>query len=171
MRTDNALSVDIDGIQDAIRDMQRFEPDLWRRLSSRARRAVISIKNEAAQIYPKGAWTITGGRQKLIAKRGILASIEAEGGSRVDNDWGASDPGVKASLFEFIGKKYSGGRSQVAGLVSSLDRRYRPISQGGRFIWNAYDRDGAGINAELAAEVERAEAELNRRFQSNWAGA
>lgn len=151
-------NIQIDHVKATITALKDFEPDLYKKLNTQIRRELGVIKNIAKGKYPKGEWQV-----QINAKR-ILGSIRTRPGSSDPRQrWGDSDPGVRASIFEFAGSRTTGDTPQAAGLIASLTRRY---GQPGRFLWSAWDEKGKSAITNIERAVKSAERELQARLDA-----
>ena len=154
------LKLELSGIRETIEAIRETEPDIGRRLNKTIREALRVTERGAQQKYPNGAWKIR------INKKALFGELVTAPGVLNPKDWGGSSPGAKANVFEFIGSTYSGDREQVKGLIESLNDRYANISEGGRFVFGAWDERGKLELAKIRTAVKDAERELQRRMDA-----
>lgn len=155
MAQDTAIG--ITGIKATKAALRAFRPDIEKRLNAEIRKALGTTLAAAKGNYPDGAWKL------VLNQRKLLGSIMATPGKRIDNNWGASDPGVKAAIFEFAGSRGMGATPQARGLIESLNRRY---GQPGRFLWAAWDKTGKDVLDRIRTAMLEAERDLQATLDS-----
>jgi hypothetical protein len=150
-------SIGVDGIKGTMRALEAFAPEINKRLKKDIRRALNDTKIRAQAKYPNGAYSVVINRKKP------LGSVMASAGRRIDDDWGASDDGVRAAIFEFAGSNQEGRTPQARGLIKSLNTRY---GQPGRFLWAAWDETGKDVLDRIRTSMLEAERDLQRKLDA-----
>jgi hypothetical protein len=146
------LEFNIGGYSEVMNAIRQTEPAIKKKMDKQIRDALNITKKVAKSTYPAGDWVVK------INKKSLFGSIQTTPGSAYGVDsWANAPAGAKAAIFEFIGTKYSGDRSQVLGTIKSLNDRY---GQPGRFLWGAWDYVGDEVLDRIGNAVKQAEREL-----------
>lgn len=154
------LKFEVGGFREVMEAIRATEPKIRAKMDKEIRSALRDVQRDAKEEYGDGSWVVR------INKRGLFGLIETAPGSLNKKDWGASDPGAKSSLYEFIGAKYSGNRPQVVGLIESLNDRFGNVSSGGRVLWDAWDKNATTVLARIRTAVLAAEKEFQAAMDS-----
>jgi hypothetical protein len=146
------VRLQIDGVTNTIRALRNLAPDLSRRLRASLRGAGNRIASFAdaslARVSPDDAPGAYKTRMRI--KHGeFQVSVYAAT--------------KNAAIFEFAGKANPGGVTpQGAAMISWLNGYASP----GRFLWDAWDQMGGSVQAEMLADIQAAEAELQVRLDA-----
>lgn len=157
-----ATVIEVTGLRETLWAMQAFDPEAKKALRKVIREALTITYRGAKSEYGEGSWRVSVFSRNQ--KTGIsVGSITAQGGTR-RNPWNTSDPGVRASIFEFAGTKSRSDRPQVANMVKSLEDRYGGT---GRFLWDAWDNKGGSSKLnDITREIKAAETRLQSMMDS-----
>lgn len=149
-------SIEVKHAAATIRALRDMEPDLRKRLNKTIRAALSWTVDGARSRYPEGSWIIR------INNKSLLGSISARAGTRA-NQFGKSDPGVRAAVFEFAGKYQPGRTPQARAMIASLNARY---GQPGRFLWDSWDATKDTVLDTIRDAVYQVERELQARLDA-----
>lgn len=152
-----STSIEVSGVKETTQALKVFTPEINKRLRREIRSALNDTKVLAQSKYPSGSWSIGFSNKKP------LGFIQATAGRRIDNNWGASDGGVKAAIFEFAGSTQSGRTPQAEGLIRSLNNRYGTT---GRFLWASWDQSGKTVLEKIRTSMLEAERDLQATINS-----
>lgn len=151
-KTSLDLEFNIGGYSQVMTAIRQTEPAIKKKMDKQIRDALNITKKIAKATYPDGDWVVK------INKKSLFGSVQAAPGSASGIDsWDNAPAGAKATIFEFIGTKYSGDSPQVLGTIKSLNDRY---GQPGRFLWDAWDFIGEEVLYRIGTAVKQAEREL-----------
>lgn len=153
------------GIDQTRNLLARFEPDLLKRLDRRMTAVARKLKARGQANFARtgasgSAYTIRT-RKKVD---GFVKSVTAASGSVGEGEKWSSQPGVLATIFELMqGPRNAMPQNvpRVESLVATLNARY---GETGRFLWQAWDDIGGGLDQEVRAELADVEAEYTRRL-------
>lgn len=147
MSMGQSAAIKIDGIEETILGLKRFEPDGYKRLRRNLRRAGQVVSNLANARAPLAAQGGFGVRFKDYGKNPGMV-IHARSGSKL---------GKNAAIFEFAGKPGNVRVPQGRAMIDWLSGSY---GSPGRFMWQAWDLKRASVLAEVDAIWHQGEAEL-----------
>jgi hypothetical protein len=153
----NAGGITITGMNETMLHLKNFHRDIYDVLAKQTRDILKRTSGAAASRYPGGAWTISVG-----AARWPSGQVSTAGGSsRGFGSWSDAPPGVKASIFDTMGRRSAGDTPQARATIASLTARYGAPQ---RFLWPAWMSNRRESMQELERALEQAQDALTARI-------
>jgi hypothetical protein len=158
VRSDNTTDgIVIKGMSETVLHLKNFERDIYDVLRVEVREILNRTRSSAQGRYPEGRWRISFG-----AGRWPAGSISTAGGSSRDYArWSDAPGGVKASIFDTMGRRSGGKTPQAQATIASLNARYGPPQ---RFLWPAWMSNRRQSMTDIDKAFRDAERELQHRL-------
>jgi hypothetical protein len=148
------IDIDVEGVEQLRRSLDRLEPEARRELDRELRRAARDVAREAGETVRARA--VTRSRNPRRTADGYVVRVR-EGRRRRTGGLRGVGTTVGASMLEWAGRE--GTRSERGRtLKATLDARY---GAPGRVLWKAWDRRREQTEAAIREAVARAERRLS----------
>ena len=155
-RRAGGAEVQITGLEETLRALKAFEPDVFKRTTKTIRVSLTKVKT-VADFHLRMAGHRSGANYSVRMRN----SGRRTGGRvlAVSKD---------ASIFEFAGSK---GRSKTGGPITPQGAAMvrwleRDFGKPGRFLWDSWDLQKVALDKELRATVADSEHELQQRLDA-----
>ncbi len=155
--TNHGTGITITGMSETVLHLKGFHRDIYDVLNKQAREIMDRTRATAKGRYPGGSWSISFG-----SNRWPSGQISTTGGSsRGYKRWADAPGGVKASIFDTMGRRSGGKTPQARATIASLNDRYGAPQ---RFLWPAWMANRRASMQDLERAFRDAERELESKL-------
>lgn len=152
--TTSGSDIVITGMNETVYHLKHFHRDIYDVLDKQAREILQRTRSSAAGRYPGGSWSVSFGSARWPA-----GTIQTTGGSSRDyKRWADAPGGVRASIFDTMGRRSGGKTPQARATIASLNDRYGAPQ---RFLWPAWMAN----RRESMRDLERAFRDAEQRLE------
>ena len=147
----------ITGMAETTLHLKNFHQDIYDVLRVEVRDILGRTQSGAKSRYPAGSWSISFGGTRWPA-----GTISTTGGSSKGiARWANAAPGVKASIFDTMGRRSGGKTPQARATIASLNARYGAPQ---RCLWPAWMQNRRSSMDEIERAFRKAEDDLESRL-------
>jgi hypothetical protein len=158
------LKTEVIGIRDAVNELKRTEPEIFKEFRRSAKTALAPIVDEAKQNVNKGVAPLSGMSRVWGKKRGrplVWSTAKAKAGIKV------SIKPSKTAFLSIVQKDPWGSIYDIAGRsnASDLSRQLDKYGRASRGMWPAALANQDVVTRNLAELVETVAQETNKRLR------
>lgn len=147
----------VTGMAETTLHLKNFHQDIYDVLRGEVRDILEVTRSSVKGRYPAGSWSISFGTNRWPA-----GSISTTGGSSKGvGSWSYAPAGVKASIFDTMGRRSGGKTPQAQATIASLNARYGAPQ---RFLWPAWMQNRRSSMQQIERSFRKAESDLQSRL-------
>ena len=149
--------VAVTGMNQTIVYLKGAERDIYDVLDKQVREIGRRTISSAKGRYPSGSWSVSFGGARWPA-----GSVSTTGSSSKGfGSWADAPGGVRASIFDTMGRRSGGKTPQARATIASLNARYGAPQ---RFLWPAWMENRESSMSDIDRAFREAEQKLQSRL-------